>query len=263
MTGDGARRGSVGFIGGGRITRIILSGWQRAGEVPDDVVVCDVDGDALERIEGLGTTARVVDRRIEEAAACRVVFLAVHPPVIRSISGTLTAALGPETVVVSLAPKLTIAALSSMLGGFSRVIRVIPNAASLVGAGYNPVVFGERVMPADRAEVAALLAPLGEAPEVAEPELEAYAILTAMGPTYFWPQLYQLVALAEEFGLAKTPAYTGMERMLSGAVATMRAGLSLEEAMGLVSVRPLASLEPQILEGYEVNLRKLYEAIKP
>lgn len=263
MTGDGARRGSVGFVGGGRVTRVILGGWQRAGEVPDDVVVCDVDGAALERIEALGTTARVVEGGIEEAAVCRVVFLAVHPPVVRSISGTLSAAVGRETIVVSLAPKLTIAALSSMLGGFARVVRVLPNAASLVGAGYNPVVFGDGVPAADRAEVAALLAPLGEAPEVAESELEAYAILTAMGPTYFWPQLYQLVALAEEFGLAKTPACIGLERMLSGAVATMRAGLSLEEAMGLVSARPLASLEPQILEGYRVTLKKLYEAIKP
>ncbi|HPM61966.1 MAG TPA: NAD(P)-binding domain-containing protein, partial [Methanoregulaceae archaeon] len=34
---------SVGFIGGGRIARIILTGWERAGAMPEQVIVSDAN----------------------------------------------------------------------------------------------------------------------------------------------------------------------------------------------------------------------------
>ncbi len=51
--------------------------------------------------------------------------------------------LASDAVVVSLAPVLTLARLSEMLGGFGRLVRVLPNAPSLVGAGFNPVAFAD------------------------------------------------------------------------------------------------------------------------
>ena len=106
-----------------------------------------------------------------------------------------------DAVVVSLAPVLTLARLSEMLGGFGRLARVLPNAPSLVGAGFNPVAFAEG-LPADaRREVEALLDGLGEHPVVPERTLEAYAVIAAMGPTYFWFQWHALRELAGSFGL--------------------------------------------------------------
>ena len=99
--------------------------------------------------------------------------------------------------------------------------------------------------------------------QVPEPELEAYTILTAMGPTYVWPQLFELVNLSAEFGLSPDAALDGLEAMSTGATAVMRAGFGLEEVMDLVSGRPLASLEPMIAAGYEQKLRKVYGMIKP
>ena len=39
---------SVGFIGGGRVARILLGGWRRAGILPSEVVVYDPDAKALD-----------------------------------------------------------------------------------------------------------------------------------------------------------------------------------------------------------------------
>ena len=98
------------------------------------------------------------------------------------------------------------------LGGFNRLARVIPNAPSIVGQGYNPVSFSEQLSPEERARVLALFAPLGACPEVAENTLEAYAIVAAMGPTYLWYQLYQLIDLGVEFGLTREAAARGRRR---------------------------------------------------
>jgi pyrroline-5-carboxylate reductase len=40
---------SIGFVGGGRVTRILLGGWAKAGQTPREVVVSDSDSTALER----------------------------------------------------------------------------------------------------------------------------------------------------------------------------------------------------------------------
>jgi pyrroline-5-carboxylate reductase len=103
--------------------------------------------------------------------------------VLAAAAGSAAAVLKPTAILVSLAPKFTIAKLSALLGGFARIARSNPNAPSVVGAGFNPIVFAPALTAADRATIAALFAPLGDSPEVAEEKIEAFAVFTAMGPT--------------------------------------------------------------------------------
>jgi pyrroline-5-carboxylate reductase len=184
---------SVGFIGGGRITRVLLEGWRRAGETPPRVVVSDVDAKAVDlvRTRFPGVTALASDNR--EATATDVVFLAVHPPAMKAVLAELRGHVPAGSLVVSLAPKLTMGEIAAALGGHARIARVIPNAPSIVGAGFNPVSFAPHLLGEDRQGLIALLAPLGRSPEVPEPDLEAYALITGMGPTYLWFQFYELL----------------------------------------------------------------------
>ncbi len=45
-------RGSVGFIGGGRIVRIILDAWKKQGNPPEDIRVSDAVPDVLQALLG-------------------------------------------------------------------------------------------------------------------------------------------------------------------------------------------------------------------
>jgi pyrroline-5-carboxylate reductase len=128
----------------------------------------------------------------------------------------------------------------------------------------NPIVFGPALSAADRATVAALFAPLGDSPEVAEEKIEAFAVVTAMGPTYLWFQLQALRELAVSFGLTEAEANTGLKRMVCGAARTLvDSGLSPAEVMDLVPVKPLAEMEPSVLEFYRTRLPALFQKIKP
>ena len=57
-----------------------------------------------------------------------------------------------------------------------------------------------------------------------EGKLESYALLTAMGPTYLWPQLYELQSLAQSFGLPGPRHWAGLTAMINGTVAAMNEG---------------------------------------
>lgn len=252
---------TIGFIGGGRVTRILLGGWARAQALPSRVLVHEPDDAAFSQLPGF---AKSIERtRIDEASAADVVFLALHPPKLREVLPVLRPLLTAHALVVSLAPKVTLGELESGCGT-SRVARIIPNAPSIIGQGYNPVSFALGMDTAGRAEIVRLFGPLGETREVEEPRLEAYAILTAMGPTYFWFQWQTLRELGLTFGLTSDDVDVALSRMLTGSVSTMfQSGFPPSAVMDLVPVKPLAQQEPQIAQTYKDVLVALHAKIAP
>ena len=255
---------SVGFVGGGRIARIMLEGWRRAGAMPERVVVGDPNAATLDALKAAHPSIETCVGDNCAAAGQSIVFLGLHPAAMGDALPALAGSVEPSSIIVSLAPKVTIAALSSLLGGFDRIARAIPNAPSIVGSGFNPVAFGPALGPADREAVLASLAPLGEAPVVDESALEAYAISAAMGPPYLWFQLYGLREIARSFGLSEEAASVAVERMTRGALDTMSAsGLGPADVMDLVAVHPLAAAEPAFLEAYRTSLAAVMERIRP
>lgn len=257
------RAESVGFVGGGRIARIMLEGWKRSGAMPARVVVSDPNAEALAALKARYPSIETCVGDNCAAAGQQIVFLGLHPAAFGEGLAGVAAAIRPDAVVVSLAPKVTIDRLRTMLGGFDRIARANPNAPSIVGAGYNPIAFGPALSDADRQTVLELFAPLGESPIVDEATIEAYAITSAMGPTYLWFQLYGLRELAESFGLSEEAAAQAVERMTAGALETMKSGLTPAEIMDLVPVRPLSADEPAFNEAYRTRLTAIYERIRP
>jgi pyrroline-5-carboxylate reductase len=254
---------TIGFVGGGRVTRIFLEGWRRASASPANILVSDCNANALTKLKAQFPGAQTAtDSHV--AAAQDIVFLAVHPPVMTEVGTAIKGSVKPSAIVVSLAPKFTLAKLTELLGGFARLARMIPNAPSVVNFGFNPLAFAPALSVAEKAEIIALLSPLGECPDVAEEKLEAYAVLTAMGPTYLWFQFQALREVAAGFGLSDAEITPALKRMVCGGARTLlESGLTPAEVMDLIPVKPLAEMEPQVCEMYRTRLPGIYMKIKP
>jgi pyrroline-5-carboxylate reductase len=252
---------TIGFVGGGRVVRIILGGLQQAGRLPQRIIVSDANGDVLNTLKQSFPTIEITPEN-QQAAAQDIVFLALHPPAMGNLLAEVKAALKPSAMVVSLAPKITLTKLTESLGA-SKIARLIPNAPSIVSAGYNPVAFGSGLTADEKEELLVLFKSLGECPLVDEEKLEAYAIVTAMGPTYLWFQLYHLHELGRSFGLTETEVNDGVSKMVNGLVKTMDlSGLSAQEVMDLVPVKPLGEEEEAIKGIYRAKLTALFAKLK-
>lgn len=253
---------TVGIIGGGRVARIILAGWNRAGRSLSGVVVTDVDAAIRLRLQEDFPSIEVSqDNR--RAARQDLVLIALHPPVFPTVLGEIRECLSQTATLVSLAPRWTTGRIGEVLGGFTRLARVIPNAPSIINKGYNPISFSLGLSAEDRESVHALFDPLGVCPEVAEETLEAYAIVAAMGPTYLWYQLYHLIDLGCSFGLSRSATTEAVTAMVDGATATIvAAGLPPEDVMDLIPVKPLAAIEPTVRQAYSDTLGSLYKKLK-
>jgi pyrroline-5-carboxylate reductase len=148
--------------------------------------------------------------------------------------------------------------------GNGNIARVNPSAPGVIRQGLNPVAFAEGMGEGKKAEVLELLGLLGKAFIVPESKIEAYAVISAMGSTYFWFQLKQLHQLALTFGMEEGEAGEVITEMLSGTANTLfNSGLPAEEVMDLVPVRPLGDYEEVIKSYYSEKLNAIYAKIKP
>ena len=253
---------SVGFVGGGRITRVVLNAWKRKKALPPEVRVTEIKAEVAEKLKTMFPEVQL-GSKVEGLAGSEIIFLAVHPPVLPEVLEELKKILKPEMVICSFVPKFSLARLGEALDGHNRIIRMNPLATSYVNAGYNPASFGPGLSADDKNRFLSQMALLGQVPEVKDELIEVYASVSAMGPSYLWFLFYELVSLGEEFGLTREQSLAAVSSMLIGAARTMaESGLSPEEVMGLIPARPLAEDEEKIKELYRQKITAIYQKLK-
>lgn len=253
---------SIGFIGGGRVTKILLQGFKNKNVKFGKIVVTDTNPEVLAKL-----TAQFPEVESSDAATAAiqdVVFIALHPPVVMDTLELVKNDVKADAIVVSLAPKINLPKLSMKLGNVKNLARLIPNATSYINEGYNPVTFSTGFDLVRKKEVMDLLSSLGTTFEVSEEKIESYAIMSAMLPTYFWFQWKELAEIGLNTGLSEEESRKSIYDTIIAALNLMyKSGLSASEVIDLIPVKPIGEHEQQIAEIYKTKLIGLFEKIKP
>ena len=109
-----------------------------------------------------------------------------------------------------------------------------------------------------------LLKALGKTLEVKETELEGYAIVSAMLPTYFWFQWKKMEEIAVQIGFSETESKRIIRGTLMRALKLFyKSELSSDEVIDLIPVKPIGDHEEEIESILQTKLLGLYEKIKP
>lgn len=255
-------KNSIGFIGAGRVVRILLQGFKNRNVQFGKVVVSDTNPDVIAKLKQNFPEVEQIDAAT--VAAQDIVFIALHPPVIMDTLESLKNNFRPDSIVISLAPKINFTKLSSKLTGIKNLARLIPNATSYINEGYNPVTFASGFDEAEKKAVMSLLGNLGHTFEVPEEKLESYAIMSAMLPTYFWFQWRELGEIGLKTGLTKDESEQAIYQSVVAALDLFyKSGLAPAEVIDLIPVKPIGEHEEQIAEFYRTKLLGLFEKIKP
>ena len=253
---------SLGFIGGGRVTRILLQGFKNRNVKFSKVVVTDTNPDVLADLKNKFPEIESADAKT--AATQDILFIALHPPVVMDTLETIKGDVKADAVVISLAPKINMTKLGLKLGHVKNLARLIPNATSYINEGFNPVTFAPSFETSVRAEVMDILKMLGTTFEVSEEKLESYAIMSAMLPTYFWFQWRELAEIGKKTGLSEDESKKSIFETITASLDLMyKSGLSPAEVIDLIPVKPIGEHEPQITDIYNSKLIALFEKIKP
>src|SRR4030043_1678944 len=156
---------SIGFIGGGRITKIFLQAFKNKNIGFKKIVVFDTNSETTGKLKQLFPQIEISG--IEQCAVQDVVFIALHPPVIMETLEKAAPYVSDKSIVISLAPKIKIGGITGKLKT-NKIIRLIPNATSVINNGYTPVCFSDSLSKAEKSERLDLLGILGKTFEVPE-----------------------------------------------------------------------------------------------
>jgi pyrroline-5-carboxylate reductase len=255
---------TLGFIGGGRITRILLNGFRNAKVSFGKIYVFETNESVLNALKADFPQIETSNTDSSKAASSDWMFIALHPPVLMETLTAVKNSVKKDALVVSLAPKITIDKIKSVLPDVPNLTRMNPNAGTYVNKGYNPVCFAQTAEKSVVNEFLEIFEKLGKVPVVPENQIEAYAMISAMGHTYFWYQLQQLKELGLSYGLSESESNETISAMLWGTTETLfNSGLSYDKVTDLVPVKPMEEHENTVKEYYKTCLNSLYQKIKP
>jgi len=254
---------SIGFIGGGRITKIFLQAFANKNADFSSIVVSDTNIEVLNALKTSFPKISITDSPSMPAKQ-DIVFIALHPPVIMEVLDKISNDVNENTTIVSLSPKISFEKIASKLSRVKNIVRLIPNATSVINEGYNPVCFSKDTYIWDKQTLLETFRILGHTFEVPEQKLESYAIMSAMLPTYFWFQWKELVDIGTQIGLTAEESQNAVKDTMLAAIRTyFYSGLNPDQVMDLIPVKPIGEHETQIKANYHEKLLPLYEKIKP
>jgi pyrroline-5-carboxylate reductase len=223
MLSDMAR---IAIIGGGSIGEALLSGLLRAGRQAKDLVAAERIPDRAKYLAD--TYSVLVTSSVTDAVDnATFVVVAVKPADVESVLAELAEAAAKadddsaEQVFVTVAAGITITYFESRLPAGTPVIRAMPNAAALVGAGVTALAKGRFVTPPQLEEVSALFDAVGGVLTVPESQMDAVTALSGSGPAYFFLLVEALVDAGVAAGLSRPVAADLTVQTMAGSAAML------------------------------------------
>ncbi|HEY0464794.1 MAG TPA: pyrroline-5-carboxylate reductase [Polyangiaceae bacterium] len=244
----------IGLLGAGNMAGALIRGLLASNTLrPEQIRGSDVRADQLAELAkryGIQTHSD----NSELLAWANVVVLAVKPQVIGQVLEQISSLLKPDTLVISIAAGVPLAAIEARLPDGARVLRAMPNTAAIALASATGIAAGSHAGPEDLRFARALFDAVGRSAVLDESALDAVTGLSGSGPAYVMLIIDALadggvkVGLSREtalmlaaqtvFGSAKLLLETGehpgrLKDMVTSPGGTTIAGLHALEAGGL------------------------------
>ena len=191
---------SVGVIGAGVMGEALIAALISYGVKPELITISEKRKDrADELVKRYGITLAEISGNVSKA---QTLLLVVKPQDMAGVLAEIKSSLNPHAVVVTFAAGKTIASVSDALGSGNPVIRVMPNTATLVGAGMAAISLGRYVTAEQSDFVTGFLAATGKVVEVPEDLQDAVTATSGSGPAYFFRFVEAMVDGAKALGLS-------------------------------------------------------------
>lgn len=192
MTETDFQMKKIVFFGGGPMGEGIMGGLIRGNVVkPRQITVSDLLPARrvhLEKAYGVLTTTDPA-----EAATADMVFLAVNPNQIPNVTKVLKPHLNKETIVISIACGVTLAALDEQLGVDKKILRVMPNTLIQSGNGYSAACVNPNIDDDDKSIITTVLNALGQTMYITENIFETFTAFCCTGPIWFYKTVEALI----------------------------------------------------------------------
>jgi pyrroline-5-carboxylate reductase len=190
---------NISFIGGGNMASAMIGGLLQQGWNADAIRVIEIAPAARERLVRefkIATAAAVT----AESVAADCIVLAIKPQQMLDVARVLRPYLSSQ-LVISIAAGIRLRDLARWLGGYSKLVRVMPNTPALVRAGISGLCAGPSVSDADRTQAAQIMGAVGAIVWLeTEAQIDAVTAISGSGPAYVFYFIEALQQAAVDLG---------------------------------------------------------------
>ena len=208
--------GPIVLIGAGNMGGALLTGWLKNGVPGSLVIVVDPNpSEPMRKMIAEAGASHVTG--IPAGVTAGVLFVAVKPQVMDAVLPPLKAAVGADTVVVSIAAGKTLASLETHLGE-AAMVRAMPNTPAMVGRGVTGAFANARVGERQRQLVQNLLKVSGPVEWVpGEADIDSVTAVSGSGPAYVFYLVECMAEAGRKLGLQADLAMRLARETVAGA----------------------------------------------
>ena len=205
-------------MGSALLAGLLESGWDAA-----DLCVAEADPERRHAVETAHPGVRVVPSAAWAVADADVAVVAVKPGDVRSALTSAMTAIGPDTLVLSIAAGTTTAMIEECVPG-RPVVRAMPNTPAIVRQGASAIAAGSVATEAHLDIAERLLGAVGVVVRVSEKLLDAVTGLSGSGPAYVFLVVESMVEAGVLAGLPRDVSEKLVIQTLVGSAALLAEG---------------------------------------
>jgi pyrroline-5-carboxylate reductase len=196
----------IGFVGAGNMATALIQGLLAAKvALASNILAADIDDARLSRLRNAyGIT--IAEDNLALVKRADVVILAVKPQVLDSLLSEIGPHVPAESLVVSIAAGVPLAALESRFLPGARLVRAMPNTAATVLTSATALAAGTHATQADLDAVKVLFEAVGKVVLVNDADLDAVTGLSGSGPAYVLVMIEALADAGVRAGLQRPTA---------------------------------------------------------
>lgn len=195
-----SRQYKVGVIGAGVMGEALIAALISYGVKPALITISEKrieHGNELVKQYGIN-----IADIAETVSTSEVLLLVVKPQDMAAVLDEIKLSITPHALVITFAAGKKISFISAGLGTSNPVVRVMPNTATLVGAGMAGVSVGTGVSSEQVDFVLGFLSATGKVVEVPEDLQDAVTATSGSGPAYFFSFVEAMIEGAQRLGLS-------------------------------------------------------------
>ncbi len=214
---------TIGFIGGGNMAQALIGGLLAEGLQPEKILVSEPVEALRDQLTERGVCA--VHENAQVAQQSDVIILAVKPQVLQDVAQALAPYM-QQQLVMSIAAGVRLESLSQWLGGYTRLIRAMPNTPALVQMGATGLYALPDTSTQERQLAHTILSATGIVLWLEhEEQMHAVTALSGSGPAYFFYWMEAMINAGQALGLdAKTARDLTLQTALGAAQMAITSG---------------------------------------
>ncbi len=206
----------LGFIGTGKMGEALIKGILHSKLIPpENIHASDVDFSKL-RLLGKNYKINTCKDNCEAVINSDILIIAVKPQIVPEVLKEIKDSIKNQ-LIISIAAGVTIETYENALHKGTKVIRVMPNVAAVVGEAASAISAGSAVSKEDIADATAIFNAIGKTVLLPEHLMDAVTGLSGSGPAYIFMIIEALADGGVHEGLDRKTARTLAAQTVLGA----------------------------------------------